>query len=119
VSLGVGLEGAVNEALAKAVGQELLFIVISDLISSRDAVLTSAKICRSAGSRMLVIHTYDGWYKKGEDVLDMPLMERLYADLGDSLKIEAALRGLGSMYIRIGPADTTARIVRAIRRGKA
>jgi uncharacterized protein (DUF58 family) len=119
LSLGMGLEGAVKESLAKSKGQELLFIVISDLISSRDAVLTSAKICQSAGSRMLVIHTYDGWYRKSGDVLDMKLMESLYSDLGDSLKIEGALRGLGSMYIRIGPADTTAGIVRAIRRGKA
>jgi len=119
LSLGMGLEGAFKEVLAKSKGQQLLFIVVSDLISSRDAVLTGAKICQSAGSRLLVIHTYDGWYQKGERVLDMNLMEGLYSDLADSLRIEAALRGLGSMYIRIGPADTTAGIVRAIRRGKA
>jgi hypothetical protein len=49
----------------------------------------------------------------------MPEAERLYGDLSDSLKIEATFRGMGVSYIRIGPADTASRIVRAIRRGKA
>ena len=40
------------------------------------------------------------------------------ARIEDSVKTEAALRGLGGSYIRIGPADTAPRIVRAIRRGK-
>ena len=119
VSLGMGLEGAIKDVLAKSKGQEMLFIVISDLISARDAVLTGAKICRRAGSRILVMHTYDGWYQKGDEALDMKIMEGLYSDLEESLKLEGALRGLGSQYIRIGPTDTTAGIVRAIRRGKA
>ena len=68
---------------------------------------------------MLVINTYDDWYRKTSEEPDMPEIERLYADLSGSLKTEAILRGLGASYIRIGPADSTARIVRAIRRGEA
>ncbi len=116
--LGIGLEGGIKEILAKSRGQEQLFIVISDLISSRNAVMAGAAICQSTGNRMLVIHTYDDWYRKPSEFLDMPEMERLYGDLSDSVKTEAALRGFGGSYIRIGPADSASRIVRAIRRGK-
>ena len=116
--LGFGLEGGVKEVLAGSRGQQQLFLVISDLISSRDAVLAGAKICQSTGNRMLVIHTYDDWYKDPGTDLDIPKAERLYEDLTESIKVEAALRGFGALYIRIGPADTAPRIVRAIRRGK-
>ena len=119
VSLGIGLEGAIKETLAKRKGQELLFIVISDLISSRDAILTGARICQRRGSRMLVIHTYNDWYKRYEGAPDMPELEHLYADIEESLKMEGMLRGLGASYLRVGPADTATGIVRAIRRGKA
>lgn len=117
-SLGFGVEGAMKELLVRSKGQELLFIVISDLISSRDAVLTATKICRSSGSKMLVIHTYDDWYKQSSEYPDVPDIERLYTNLEGSLGIEARLRSLGASYIRIGPADTSARIVRATRRRK-
>jgi uncharacterized protein (DUF58 family) len=116
--LGIGLEGGIKEVIARSRGQEQLFIVISDLISSRNAVLAGATICQSTGHRMLVIHTFDDWYRSPSETLDMPEMERLYDNLNDSIKTEAALRGLKSSYIRIGPADTASRIVRAIRRGK-
>ena len=72
----------------------------------------------STGNRILVIHTYDDWFRNPSESLDMPEMERLYDDLGDSVKTEAAIRGLGGSYIRIGPADSAPRIVRAIGRGK-
>jgi uncharacterized protein (DUF58 family) len=116
--LGIGLEGGIKDILARNRGQEQLFIVISDLISSRNAVLAGAAICQSTGNRILVIHTYDDWFRNPSESLDLPEMERLYDDLGDSVKTEAAIRGLGGSYIRIGPADTAPRIVRAIRRGK-
>lgn len=116
--LGIGLEGGVKEVLAKSKGQEQLFIVISDLISSRNSVLAGAKICESTGNRMLVIHTYDDWYRHSGEGIEMPEIERLYGNLSASIKTEAALRSLGMSYIRIGPADTASRIVRAIRRGK-
>ena len=115
---GFGMESVVNETVARGRGQEQLFIVISDLISSRDAVLAGAKICRSTGNRMLVIHTYDEWYSKPGESIQSPDIERMYGDLSGALKIEAALRNAGATYIRIGPADTSARIIRAIRRGK-
>ena len=116
--LGIGLEGGIKELLAKNRGQEQMFIVISDLISSRNAVLAGASICQDIGHRMLVIHTYDDWYREPTELLDMPEIERLYGDLNDTIKTEAALRSLGAMYVRIGPADTAPRIVRAVRRGK-
>lgn len=118
-ALGIGLEGGIKEIIAKNRGREQLYIIISDLVSSRDAVIAGAKLCKRTGNRMLVIHTYDDWYRNAEALLDMPEAERLYGDLSDSLKIEATFRGLGVSYIRIGPADTASRIVRAIRRGKA
>ncbi|MBU0624669.1 MAG: DUF58 domain-containing protein [Candidatus Thermoplasmatota archaeon] len=117
-ALGIGLEGGIKEIIAKNRGQQQLFIIISDLVSSRDAVIAGAKLCKSTGNKMLVIHTYDDWYRNAEALLDMPEAERLYGDLSDSLRIEATFRGLGASYIRIGPADTSSRIVRAIRRGK-
>ncbi len=116
--LGMGLEGGIKEILAKSRGQEQLFIVITDLISSRDAVLAGAGLCQSTGNRMLVIHTYDDWYRRAPDDLDPVEAERLYGDITESLKVEGRLRGLGATYIRIGPADSASRIARAIRRGK-
>jgi uncharacterized protein (DUF58 family) len=117
--LGVGLEGGIKSILARSRGQEQLFIVITDLISSRNAVVAGASICQNAGHKMLVIHTYDDWYRNPSKELDMPVLEQLYDNLNASVKTEAALRGLGGSYIRIGPADTAPRIVRAIRRGRA
>lgn len=117
-SLGVGLEGAIKDILARGKGQEKLFIVISDLVSSRDAIIAGAKLCQRSGNRMLVIHTYDDWYRGGNGTSDEHEVERMYSSLGESLRIEGALRALGATYIRIGPADTASRIVRAIRRGK-
>lgn len=117
-SRGFGLESVVNETIARGRGQQQLFIVVSDLISSRDAVLAGAKTCQSTGNRMLVIHTYDEWYSRPEESVQTPDIERMYGDLTGALKVEAAFRGAGASYIRIGPADTSARIIRAIRRGK-
>ncbi len=117
-ALGIGLEGGMKEIVARNRGREQLFIVISDLVSTRDAVIAGARLCKSTRNKMLVIHTYDDWYQDADGVPDMPEVERLYDDLSDSLKIEATFRGLGVSYIRIGPADTATRIVRAIRRGR-
>jgi uncharacterized protein (DUF58 family) len=117
--LGMGLEGGIKETLARTRGQEYLFIIVTDLVSSRDAVVAGARICKSTGNRMLVINTYDDWYRTKGETLDVPKMEKMYNVLSESLKVEAALRGLGSSYLRIGPADTAPRIVRTIRRGNA
>jgi len=116
--LGIGLEGGIKEILTKNMGQEQLFVIISDLISSRNAILAGARICKSTGNKMLVIHTYDDWYRGNGHSDETGEMERLYGNLDRSIKLEAALRGYGAMYIRIGPADTTSGIVRAIRRGR-
>jgi len=118
-ALGLGLDGAINEVLAMSRGKEQLFIVITDLLSSREAVIAGARICRRTGSKMLVIHAYDDWYRKTGDTAQMQEMERLYGNMSQSLKVEALFRALGASYIRIGPADTATGIVRAIRRGKA
>jgi uncharacterized protein (DUF58 family) len=115
---GFGLESVVNETIARGRGQQQLFIVVTDLISSRDAVLAGAKTCQSTGNRMLVIHTYDEWYCRPQESVQASDIERMYGDLTGTLKVEAAFRGAGASYIRIGPADTSARIIRAIRRGK-
>lgn len=115
---GFGFESVVNETIARGRGQQQLFIVVTDLISSRDAVLAGAKTCQSTGNRMLVIHTYDEWYSRPQESVQTSDIERTYGDLTGTLKVEAAFRGAGASYIRIGPADTSARIIRAIRRGK-
>ena len=117
--LGIGLEGGVKEILAKSMGQEQLFIIISDLISSRNAVLAGARICKTTGNKMLIIHTYDDWYRDAGQKAETQDIEKLYDNLNGSIKLEAAFRGYGASYIRVGPADTTSGIVRAIRRGKA
>ncbi|MBN1677280.1 MAG: DUF58 domain-containing protein [Candidatus Thermoplasmatota archaeon] len=117
--MGLGLEGGMKEIVARSRGQEHMFIVITDLISSRDAVLAGAKLCQDTGNKMMVINTYDEWYREPSAGLDLPEADRLYEDLKGSLNIEGKLRGLSAKFIRIGPADAASRIVRTIRRGKA
>lgn len=114
--LGLSLEGGIKASIAGRRGEVQMFIVITDLESSRDTVIAAAKICQRTGNRMLVIHTYDDWYRKNE-MDDLSHFEGLYDNLSNSLKVEGALRGLGARYLRIGPADSAARIARAIRRG--
>jgi uncharacterized protein (DUF58 family) len=116
--MGIGLEGGMKEILARSKGQEQLFIIITDLISSRDAVLAGAKLCHDTGNRMLVINTYDEWYRQPFHDLSVEEADRLYEGLRGSLTVEGRLRGLGAGFIRIGPADSASGIVRAIRRGK-
>lgn len=115
----MGLEGAIGDMITKKHGGEMLFVVISDLISSRGAVVSAASLCRRTGNRMLVIQTYDDWYSRPSSTLDTSEAERLYDNMVAAVKMEAALRRSGASFIRIGPADTTARIVRSIRRGVA
>jgi uncharacterized protein (DUF58 family) len=113
----MGLEDAAQHIISHSRGQELLFIVVSDLLSSRDAAIACAKICRRTGNRLLVIQTYTDWYASPKTALDAAEGEKLYGRIGDGVKSESLLRGAGASFIRIGPADTTARIVRSIRRG--
>jgi len=113
----MALEDAVQHVTSHSRGQELLFIIVSDLMSSRDAVVSCAKICKRSGNRLLVIQTYTDWYASPQTDLDVAEGERLYGRIGEGVKSEALLRGAGAAFIRIGPADTTARIVRSIRRG--
>ena len=116
--LGLGLDGAINEVVATSKGREQLFIVITDFLSSREAVIAGARICKRTGNRMLVIHTYDDWYRKQGDLAQDEEIERLYGNVSQSLKEEGLMKALGASYIRIGPADTASGIVRATRRGK-
>jgi uncharacterized protein (DUF58 family) len=115
----MGLEGVISGMIARNRGGAVLFIVISDLISSRDAVLSAARMCSRTGNRMLVIQTYDDWYSRSPGPVDSAEAERLYSNMEVGVKMEAALRRTGASFIRIGPADTTARIVRSVRRGVA
>jgi hypothetical protein len=68
---------------------------------------------------MVVLHIYDDWYSASGRELGVPEAERLYGDILDSVKVEGALRGLGASYLRVGPADTTAGIVRSLRRSES
>lgn len=115
----LGLEGAIAGMIARNRRGQMLFIVISDLMSSREAVVTAAKMCRRTGNRLLVIQAYDDWYMRSPAPIDSGEVERLYRNMGTAVRVEAALRRSGASFIRIGPADTTARIVRSIRRGVA
>ena len=118
-SAGLGLEGIARDIIAHSKGQELLFIIVSDLVSSRDAVLATARLCQRTGDRLLVIQTYEDWYAPPPKEMDVQEGERLYARLSEGIKLEGALRRAGATFLRIGPADTTARIVRSVRRGIA
>jgi uncharacterized protein (DUF58 family) len=116
--LGYGLDAAIKELIASGRGAEQLFIVVTDLMSSREAVFVGAKVCQNTGNRMLVINLFDDWY--GPDLVgyDKENIERMYGNLDGSIKAEAYLRRLGASYIRIGPADTATAIARSIRRGR-
>ncbi len=117
-SRGVGMDDVIRKLLT-ARDQKQMVIVITDLISSRDAVLASARLCQRRGSQMLVLHMYDDWYEKTDGGVDVPEAERMYGNLMKYLEVEARLRKMGASYVRIGPADATASIVRTIRWGKA
>lgn len=115
----LGVDSAVRRLITHSKGQEQLFIVVTDLGSSRDAVLTAAKLCQQSGNRLLVIHTHDDWYRQSAELLDATQVERMYENLSGYMKVEASLKGTGASYLRVGPADTASRIVRNIRRGLA
>ena len=115
----MGLVGAVGEIIARKHGGEMLFVVISDLVSSRESVLSAARLCRRTNNRMLVIQTYDDWYSSPLPVLDVAEAKRLCTNMTAAMTTEAALRRSGASFLRVGPADSTARIVRSIRRGLA
>jgi uncharacterized protein (DUF58 family) len=115
----LGIDSAIRRLITHSKGQQQLFIVISDLDSSRNAVLASAKFCEQSRNRMLVIHTHDDWYSHSAEMLDVAQVERMYENLSSNMKVEAGLKGAGASYLRVGPADTSSRIVRNIRRGLA
>ncbi len=115
----LGVDDAVKRLINHSRGQEQLFIIISDLGSSRDAILNTARLCQRTKHRLLVIHTHDDWYRKPSEMLDAAQIETMYENLTGSRRIEAGLRGAGASYMRVGPADTPSRIVRNIRRGLA
>ncbi len=113
----LGLEATVKTLIAAGRNQQQLFVVISDLGSSRNAVLSAAKLAERSNNRMLVIHTYDDWYAVGGGELDAVSLERMYLNMAGFMKLEAGFRNAGASYMRVGPADTASRIVRSIRRG--
>ena len=113
---GIGLENRIKQQVAKNTGSKLLFIIISDLISSRGSALSTARICQKTGNVMIMIHTYADWYSGISAELDKEEAEGLYENLRGSIAIEATLERMGAHYLRVGPADTTARIVKTIRR---
>jgi len=117
--LSAGLDDLVRTSTTKSKGQKQLFIVISDLVSSRDSVVTGSKICQRTGNRMLVLHTYDDWYGGTDGPLDVTEAERLCENFQSQIGLEAQLRHTGASYLRIGPGDVVGGIVRAVRRGKA
>jgi uncharacterized protein (DUF58 family) len=115
----LGVDNAIRRLITHSKGQDQLFVVISDLGSSRNAVLSAAKLCEQSGNRLLVIQMHDDWYRKPAEMLDAAQVERMYENLTSYMKIEASLKGTGASYLRVGPADTASRIVRNIRRGLA
>ena len=115
----LGVDSAIKRLITHSKGQEQLFIVVTDLGSSRNAVLAAAKLCQQSGNRLLVIHTHDDWYRRSEEMLDAAQIERMYENLAGYRKVEAGLKRRGASYLRVGPADTASGIVRDIRRGLA
>lgn len=116
--LGFDLESSVKNLSVRSKGQQQLYVVISDLESSREAVFTVAGVCRRAGNKLLVIHVHDDWYREPREQLKIEDVESSYAAIAGAVKLESALRALGASYVRIGPADTASGIVRAMRRGR-
>ena len=113
---GAGIENKIKRYIAKNTGSKLLFIIISDLISSRDSILSSARISQRTNNAIILIQTYPDWYSGIFTELAGKEAEKLYDNLKGSIEIEAKLRKMGAYYLRIGPADNTARIVKTIRR---
>ena len=117
-SKGVGFDGVIRNLLTKKAGKKLMTIMITDMRSSRDAVVAGARFCGRKGSKMLVLHLCDDWYEDAEAPLDVAEVERLYGNLQEYIGLEGKLRRTGSAYLRIGPADTTASIIRSMRWGR-
>ena len=118
-SSGIGFDGVVRNLLTKTVGKKLMMIVITDMLSSRDAILSGARFCGRKGSKLLVLHLCGDWYRDRDRPTDASEVEKLYEDLMGHIELESKLRTTGASYLRIGPADTTASIVRAMRLGRA
>lgn len=116
--LGFDLESSVKNLSVRSKGQQQLYVVISDLESSREAVFTVAGVCRRAGNKLLVIHVHDDWYREPRGRPGIEDVESSYVAIAEAIKLESALRALGASYVRIGPADTASGIVRAMRRGR-
>lgn len=114
---GIGLENRIKKWAAKEFGSKLLFVLISDLISSRDSALSAARFCQKTDNVLIIMHTYADWYTGISSKFERMDAEKLYGNLMSSLDVEAKLRRMGAHYLRVGPADSTARIVKAIRRG--
>ena len=113
---GIGLENRIKRWVTKEHGSKLLFIIISDLLSSRDSILSAARICQKTNNALIVTHTYGDWYAGVPGGLDKSDAEKLYENLMRSLDVEARLHRMGAHYLRVGPADSTARIAKSIRR---
>ena len=113
----LGLEGEIARIAATKRSQQKLFIVLTDLTSSRNAILAAAKLCKRTNNKMLVINTYSDWYRPAGD--GETRYERMYGSLEESMMTEKVLRKQGVSFLRIGPADTAPRIIRTIRRGLA
>jgi uncharacterized protein (DUF58 family) len=115
----LGLEGEIARVSATKRSQQKLFVILTDLTSCREAVLAAAKLCKRTNNKMLVINTYNDWYKGTDGSDDLTRYEGMYESLNGSMSIEKVLRRQGVSFLRIGPADTAPRIVRTIRRGLA
>ena len=113
---GTGIDSKIRQVIAKNIGSKLLFIVISDFISSRNSILSIARICQKTNNVLITIHTYADWYSAIDEGLDKEAAEKLYDNLMTSISLQAKLERLGAYYLRIGPADTTSRIIKTIRR---
>lgn len=117
-SSGIGFDGVVRNLLSRSTGRKVMMIVITDMRSSRDAILSAARFCSRKGSKMLVLHLCGDWYKERDQPLDTKEVETMYEDLLGHIDLEVKLRKSGASYLRIGPADTTVGIVRAMRLGR-
>jgi len=115
-SSGIGIDTKIRQVIAKNLGSKLLFIVISDLISSGKSILSMARICQKTNNVLITIHTYADWYSALDEGLEKEMAEKLYENLMTSISLQAKLERFGAYYLRIGPADTTSRIIKTIRR---
>jgi uncharacterized protein (DUF58 family) len=113
----VGLEGLLSAGLMKSHEKTHLYILISDLESSRNSILRGAFTAIANKNKMVLATPFSYWYSvadKGGSTVEE--LESAYTKFESKLESERTLKRQGVVIVEIGPRDEAFKITREIRR---